>query len=128
MEEKLKEILQEIEHEKGEVSIFAILNMDEYIDKWTIVLSAAWASDSNRAEIFNMIRDKIIQKLSLEEVNEISRIAIYPENEHFIQELRKFQSGTIIENKQINGNKVHYANIFKQDREERVLMKVNKKK
>lgn len=115
MVEELKNILQDIEKEKGKVTIFALLKMDEYVDKWTVVFCASWANDTNRSEIFTMIRDKIIQKLKTEEVNEIARIAIFPENEHFIQELKQFNSGTIIENKQVNGNIVHYANIIKSE-------------
>jgi len=113
MVEKFQQILDNIEKEKGEVTIFALLKMDEYVDKWTIVFCASWANDTNRTETFAIIKNKIISILKPEEVNEIARIAIYPETEHFIQELKQFKSGTIVENIKINGNTVHYANIIK---------------
>ncbi len=113
MLEKFKEIIEKIEEEKSEVTIFALLKMDEFVDKWTIVFCAPWANDENREEVFNIIRKNIIDSLSPEEVSEIARIAIYPETEHLIQELMQFKSGSIIENEKVNGNTVHYANIIK---------------
>lgn len=115
MIEEFQKILESIEKEKGEVTIFALLKMDEFIDKWTVVFCASWATEANRAEIFEIIRKKIIETLKPEEVSEIARIAIYPITEHFIQELMQFKSGTIIENRKINGNTVHYANIIKSE-------------
>jgi len=115
MVEKIKKILENIEKAKGAVIVFALLKMDEFVDKWTVVFCASWANESNRPETFEMIRKEIIDSLTPEEVSEIDRIAIYPETEHFIQELLQYKSGTVIENKQINGNVVHYAHIIKSE-------------
>lgn len=115
MVEKFKTILENIEKANGNVIIFALLKMDEFVDRWTVVFCASWATDTNRAEIFEIIRKEIIRTLSPEEVGEIARIAIYPKTEHFIQELLQYKSGTTIENKQINGNTVHYADIIKSE-------------
>jgi hypothetical protein len=116
MVEKFQKILENIESIKGEANIFALLKMDEFIDKWTVVFSASWATNENRSEIFEIIRKQISTILSAGEIADIARIAIYPQNEHFIQELLQFQSGTIIENQKINGNTVHYAHIIKSNR------------
>ncbi len=113
MIEKFKQILDRIEVVRGEVAVFALLKMDEFVDKWTVVFCASWATDVNRAEVFEMIRLKIIEILTPEEVGEIARIAIYPKTEHFIQELMRYKSGDTFENAKINGNTVHYANIIK---------------
>lgn len=113
MVEEFQKILESIEKEKGEVTIFALLKMDEFVDKWTVVFCASWATDANRTETFELIRKNIIRTLKPEEVSEIARISIYPETEHFIQELTQFKSGAIIESRRINGNTVHYANIIK---------------
>ncbi len=113
MIEKFKAILDSIEKEKGSVTIFALLKMDEFIDKWTVVICASWATDENRSEIFEFVRQEIITALTPEEVSEVARIAIYPETEHFIQELINYKSGTVIKDKKVNGNVVHYANIIK---------------
>lgn len=113
MVEKFKTILDSIETERGTVAVFALLKMDDFIDKWTIVISAPWATDENRHEVFELIRKKIIDTLTPAEVGEIARIAIYPKDEHLIQELSQYKSGAIVENKRINGNDVHYASIIK---------------
>jgi len=115
MVEKFNKILENIEKIKGNITIFALLKMDEFIDKWTVVFCASWATDTNRAEIFEIIRKQIIATLTPEEVREIARIAIYPTTEHFIQELLQYKSGTTIENQKINGNTVHYAYIIKSE-------------
>ncbi len=115
MVEKFKAILNSIEKERGDVAIFALLKMDEFIDKWTVVISASWATDDNRSEVFEMIRKKIIEILMPPEVNEIARIAIFPIDEHLIQELLQFKSDTVIENRKINGNDVHSAYIIKSE-------------
>lgn len=115
MVEKFQKILENIEKVKGDITIFALLKMDEFVDKWTVVFSASWATDMNRTEVFEMIRKEIIETLTSEEVGEIARIAIHPKTEHFIQELLQYKSGTTIENQKINGNTVHYARIIKSE-------------
>lgn len=127
MVEEFQKILESIEKEKGEVAIFALLKMDEFVDKWTVVFCASWATDASRATVFEIIRKKIIETLKPEEVSEIARIAIYPRMEHFIQELIQYKSGTIIENKKINGNTVHYAYIIKSENLEETKLKVEEK-
>ena len=113
MVEKFKTILSSIELERGEVAIFALLKMDEFVDKWTVVISASWATDDNRPEVFEMIRKKIIDTLTPAEVAEIARISIFSIDEHLIQELLQFKTDAVIENRKINGNEVHSAHIIK---------------
>jgi len=115
MVEKFQKILESIEKTKSSVIVFALLKMDEFVDKWTVVFCASWATDANRTEVFEIIRKEIRATLTPEEVGEIARIAIYPKTEHFIQELLQYKSGTTIENEKINGNTVHYAHIIKSE-------------
>ena len=115
MVEKFKIILNEIEAAKGNVAVFALLKMDEYVDKWTVVISASWATDDNRQEVFEMIRQKILLALTKTEASEIARIAIFPIDEHLIQELLQFKTDAVIENRKINGNDVYIAYIIKSE-------------
>lgn len=119
MVEKFRKILNSIEEERGDVAVFALLKMDEFVDKWTVVISASWATDEKRDEVFEMMRTKILNSLTAEEVGEIARIAIFTIDEHLIQELLQYKSETVIENKKINGNHVHHAHIIKS--EEKVI-------
>ena len=50
MVEKFKTILTTIQQEKGQVSFFGIFRMDEVLDKWTVILSAPWSSETTKKE------------------------------------------------------------------------------
>lgn len=116
MVDKFKQIAAIIEKEKGKVSLFATLKMDNFTDKWTVILSAAWISTENRKEIFDYLRKLIIDKFSLEERAAIARIGIFPLDTNIIRSLLEYRSGTVInENVQINGNLVYEGNIIISD-------------
>ncbi|MBU4210782.1 hypothetical protein KKC08_01635 [Patescibacteria group bacterium] len=108
-----KEILEEIVSRKGEVNLFAILKMDEYTEKWTVILSAPWVNDENTRECFLLLRTFMIKKFSREEMDKIARMGVFTKDEHIITELLKFKEGTVIEeDEKINGNLVHEAHIL----------------
>jgi hypothetical protein len=113
MVEKFITILGNIEKEKGQVVLLALLKMDEIFDKWTIVFCADWSVESNRMETFEFIRGEILRNLNTSEISEIARIAIYPRNEHLISELLKYQSGVELKDQKVNGNIIHCAHIIK---------------
>lgn len=116
MVEKFQTILQRIENQRGPVTLLALLKMDEVVDKWTVVFCAPWATDNNRADSFEAIRQEIINALTPEEIEEVARIGIFPQTDHLIQELLQYQSGTELKDKKINGNYVHLARIIKSNR------------
>jgi hypothetical protein len=113
MVEKFKQILEELTKQKGEVSLFAILKMDEYTDKWTVIVSASWIDLKTKNEIFSLMRDLMINKFTPEEMATIARLGIFPLNIHIVEELLKYKKGTIIDgDEKINGNIVHEAQIL----------------
>ena len=89
--------------------------MDDILDKWAIVFCAPWSTDTNRTEVFEMIRKEVLNTLDQQEISEIARIAIYAKSEHLIEELLKYQSGVELKEQKINGNLVHEAKIIKSD-------------
>lgn len=113
MVEKFKKILKDIEEKNGEVYIFALLKMDEFFDKWSVVICAPWATTANRNEAFDVIKKEILNSITEAEVNEIARLGIFEKNEHLIEELLKFKSETEIKGEKINGNIVHEGYIIK---------------
>lgn len=115
MVEKFNEILNKIEATKGSVALFALIKMDEMVNRWTVVFSAAWSNPENRTDTFDTVRKEIIKSVSPEELEEIARLAIFYRGEHIVEELLKYNSGTILENQKVNGNMVHYAQIIKSD-------------
>src|SRR3989344_1993030 len=112
MVEKFKTILEGIITEKGQITLLALLKMDEFVDKWTVVFCAPWASADNRAEVCEVVKNAIVKNLTSEEISEIGRIGIFPKTEHLVEELLQYKSGASLENQKINGNTVHLAHII----------------
>lgn len=113
MVEEFKQILEELQNKKGTVSLFAILKMDEFTDKWTVIISAPWINTATKNEVFALIRNLMIQKFTPEEMATVARLGIFPTDEHIVQELLKYKEGaTISEDEKVNGNIVHNAHIL----------------
>lgn len=113
MVEKFKNILSKIQLEKGEVSFFGVLKMDELLDKWTVLLSASWSTEATKKEDFEYIRNLIRSTLSPEEFSNVARLGILSKDAQLIQLLLKYQSDTEIANEtKLNGNVVHQGYIL----------------
>ena len=105
MVEKLNTILLEMKRIKGDVFMFALMKIDDVTDKWTLILSAPWATEGDR-EIFRYVLDLIKTGLG-EDISDIARIGIFTRGHHLIEELMKYRSGAEIHDKKVNGNLVH---------------------
>lgn len=113
MVDKFRTILEKIKSEKGNVNIFAILKMDEFTDKWTVLLSAPWITEETLKENFLYLRELLVSTFSFEEMTMIAKIVVSTNDEHIIQELLNFKPESIISSdQQINGNLVHEAYIL----------------
>jgi hypothetical protein len=112
MVEKFKTILAKMIAEKGAVTFFAIVRMDDLVDKWSVILCAPWATVANHDEMFRYIIGLMQANLESVELNSVARLSIFSKDEHLIQELLKFKAGAIVENQKINGNRVHQAYIL----------------
>jgi len=117
MVDKLKQILSQIKADRGAVTLFAIIKMDEITDKWSVFLSAPWINEQNMSEVFSYVRSLLLQSLTEEEKSTIARISIFSSNEHIIQLITtaiKVEAGSIatIKDTQLNGYKIHEAYIF----------------
>ncbi len=113
MVEKFKLITNEIEAQKGNFTLFAIMRMDDFIDKWSVLVSADWITDENRTEIFNLVASKMRENLSEEENKSIARIGIFPVQDHITELFLKYKEGFHLQNEKVNGFKVHEAYILK---------------
>ena len=112
MVEKFKKILAQIVREKGSVTFFAIVKMDDLVDKWSVVLCAPWATEATHDATFRYILDLIKNNLEVSEQNSIARISLFSRDEHLIQLLLQFKKDTVIENQKVNGNIIHQAYIL----------------
>jgi hypothetical protein len=116
MVEKFEKILNSIKKDRGSLTLFAIVKMDELTDRWTIILSASWVTDDSKTELFNYIRDLLIKNLTEEELKSMARIGLFSVNEYLVQVfLKSIQShaGTMrLQDSKINGYSIHDAYIF----------------
>lgn len=113
MVDKFNSILNKIIEERGIVTIFALLKMDEFADKWTVVFSAPWSTPMSASADFDYIRRLIIGTLDEEERATIARIGIFAANESLIQMLLQLKTGTVIsEDTKLNGNIIHAGYIL----------------
>ena len=96
------------------VTLFAILKMDELVDRWSILVSASWITADNRKTYFSSLINLLQNELSSEELNEIARIVFYSPEEHLIELfLDNFESGQHIkEDARVNGNVIHEGYII----------------
>jgi hypothetical protein len=115
MVDKLNQILQEMEGFKGNVSMFAILKMDSFIDKWSVILSSGWAMKDKKAS-FVYLRDLLAKYLTEEERSTIARLGIFEQNVELVRDLSRYRSGTkIVTETKINGNVVYEGFIIKSE-------------
>src|SRR3989344_6575833 len=112
MVEKLKKVLSKLGEQHKEVWLFALLKMDEFVDKWSIIISAPWSTEENRDIEFQEIIVLLNNELSEEELYSIARIVFLKKDDHLIQELMKRSSGTELKSEPINGNAVHEGYII----------------
>lgn len=113
MVEKFRQILEEIKEQKGNVYLFVILKMDEFTDKWSVILSAPWINNNNLRENFVFLRKIMIKSFSNEEMALIATLGVFTKDEHIIEELLKYKEGAVInEQVKINGNVIHEAHIL----------------
>ncbi|MEK7663872.1 MAG: hypothetical protein AAB340_00255 [Patescibacteria group bacterium] len=112
MVEKLKKILDILNKNNKAVWLFAFLKIDEFIDKWSLVISAPWVNDSNRNTEFQYMLGIVKENMNPEELSSIGRIVFLSKDDHLIKELLKKKSGDEIKEEKINGNIIHEGQIL----------------
>jgi hypothetical protein len=109
--ENYKKVLADFLTASGEsdVTLFAVLKMDEFLDKWSVITSMSWVNESNRSIVFSRLIDALQRNLSSEELSEVARISFYTPDEHLIELFQKeFKEGQHIrEDARVNGNVIH---------------------
>ncbi len=84
--EKLRQIEVEISADKGDFNLFALIEREDSLNKWDIVVSANWIG-SKRKELINRIARKIREKLSGDEQLMLSRIVILSPSDDLVRNL-----------------------------------------
>jgi hypothetical protein len=96
------------------VMLFAVLKMDEHVDKWSVLLSVDWITDDNRQSVFSGFITALQDNLSTDELDEVARIVFYSPDEHLVNLFfEKFKEGQYIkEDAKLNGNVIHEGYII----------------
>jgi len=119
MVETFKKILEEIK-QKGAVTLFAVLKMDDLTDKWSVFLCAPWISEENRKEIFTDVINLLKKNMTAEELATVARVVISVKDDHLIQELLEFRNDSHIGGEssiKLNGNLIHDGYILESNKE-----------
>ncbi len=107
MVEESKRILNILKENNKPVWVFAVLKMDEFIDKWSFIISAPWINDSNENTQYEAVLNIIKQNIADEKLSSIARIVFLDKEDHLIEELLKRKSGDQIKDEKMNGNIIH---------------------
>lgn len=112
MVEKFKNILLILE-DSHEVFMFALLKMDDFVDKWSVVVSAE-GLDENDDKSFDEVFELFNKTLSVEERNSIARLGIFNKGNYIPTLFSKYKTGDEInEETKINGFTVYKGYILK---------------
>jgi len=114
MVEKFKRILDEMRLANKEISLFAILKMDEISDRWSVIFSAPNLSNQvNQQQMFEYLVNLILKTLNEDEVKTIARVGVLPLENHLVESLLKYPTNfEIKESTPVNGNLVHQGYIL----------------
>ena len=84
--EKLRQIEIEISADKGDFNLFALIEREDSLGKWDIVVAAKWI-DRERKELINNIALKVREKLSKDEQLMLSRIVTLSPSDTLVRNL-----------------------------------------
>ncbi len=84
--EKLRQIELEISTTKGNFTLFALIEREDSLGKWDVVVSVQWV-DATEKELINNIAFNIHSKLTKEEQLMLSRIVVLPSSDPLVQNL-----------------------------------------
>jgi len=120
---KLKKVMSSFEEKYGSLIVFAVFKMDEFVDRWSLVVSSnsidKITSEKEREERFDYLFDLLTKELSEEESASIGRIGFFNTENYLIKELRNNYKVDVtdtekkIMNVKINGNTVSEGFILK---------------
>ncbi|MBN1584925.1 hypothetical protein JW899_00995 [Candidatus Uhrbacteria bacterium] len=102
-----EEVVRKLSGKHSELCLFAVLKMDDLVDKWSVIISGTWSDDKmKRKEIFDDAVSLMTDEFDESELGSIARVGIFSQNEHLITLLSKYKKGTSFDNEKINGNQI----------------------
>lgn len=114
MVEKFKLLLEQIEQMNGPVILYVVSRMDNFVDSWSVIISADWVSvdkeiqKSQFREILNLL-----VKVFTEDAVNIARVGLFTKTDYVTKQFSQFKSGTVLKEDRVNGYDIHEAHIIK---------------
>jgi hypothetical protein len=84
--DKLREVEVKISSERGDFALFALIERDDSIGKWDIVVAAKWIKHKKKGAI-ETIASQIKTKLTEDEQLALSRIVVLQPDDPFVKSL-----------------------------------------
>lgn len=114
MVEKFKTILAEFKTQNIQVSLFAVLKMDEFADRWSVIFAAPdLEDDAKQQAMFEKVVNTMLGLLDEKERQEIARVGVFPLNNHLVENLKEYKEGFEFKEKTpVNGNVIHAGYIL----------------
>lgn len=110
---KFDKILASLKKDKVDVSLFALLKMDDLVDSWSVLVSKPDLKTlHDRRILFQTVVKLLVKHLDEEELDNIARVGAFPENDHLVSDVLKYKKGHVTQSFKANGNFVHEAYIL----------------
>ena len=116
--DKIKKAMSLLEKKRGDINVFGIFKMDDYTEKWTIVLGAEWVDTESFGQIYVDLRSYLLKELSTSEMSQIARFGNFDLDNHLVEDcLIKYKvtdcDYATIKNEPLNGNQIHFGYILR---------------
>lgn len=83
---KLMAVERAIAAEKGDFVLFALVQREEGIGLWDLLISAPWLG-TKEAEILDFFAHKLQETLTTDEIMRLSRIVLFPPDDPRVQQI-----------------------------------------
>ena len=127
--EKLRQIEIEVSEQKGVFNLFALVEREDSLGNWDLVISADWIG-KNQKQIIDMIAFRISNKLENTEKLMLSRILILPSTDKFVQSLNLIEvehGNSKLTNYKFNGILVKEAILITSQKSQYQVLKTNER-
>lgn len=86
--QKVKQVEKQLSEEKGKFYLFALFQREDTVDKWDLLVSADWIQ-KDKSKSLQLIAKKLQDKLSKEELLQLSRIVLIDDNNPTLESLNR---------------------------------------
>lgn len=90
--DKFKLVLDSLEKEHGEVTLFALFLREDAFEKWDVVVSAKWLNPESQ-DSYSLVNSEIQKFIKNGNLIKLSRIVIISSNNPLLKVLQTFMNG-----------------------------------